>query len=329
MRPASVVIPTYNGARFIHEALASVFAQTALPQEIIVVDDCSTDGTAEIVERIGQSAPVPVRLFRQTKNSGGPAHPINLGVRAAKGKYIAVLDQDDVLVPDKIERQTRALSENSDVALAGGFCSLEREQPAALAWQFEALFDLGGMNIGEYQLFCGRDVLRMLILRGNFLMGYPAFMFRKAHWQAKGGVDESLRIASDCDLMCWLCTQGSVALFPVVQYVRCEHNANVCNDKQQMFLDIARVRARYLAGQRWLLEDQSVSRPLREWFAGFSYWLRQASNYRGSWDCYRLMAQVWGWDWSLRKAACKLVLHHIWRQLTREPPVYNSWTRPR
>lgn len=91
----SVVIPTYNGARFIRDALESVFAQTQLPDEIIVVDDGSTDDTVEVVKQMTKESPHPVRLIKMTHNSGGPAAPINTGIAAAIGEFIAVLDQDD------------------------------------------------------------------------------------------------------------------------------------------------------------------------------------------------------------------------------------------
>jgi glycosyltransferase involved in cell wall biosynthesis len=66
----SVVVPTYNGAAFIAEALASVFAQTLPPREIIVADDCSTDDTPTIVKHIASDSPLPIRLIRLEDNSG-------------------------------------------------------------------------------------------------------------------------------------------------------------------------------------------------------------------------------------------------------------------
>jgi glycosyltransferase involved in cell wall biosynthesis len=98
----SVVITTYNGAPFIAETLTSVLAQTAPVGEVIVVDDASSDDTAAIVARVAGNA--PVTLHRLTTNVGR-AEARNLGASVASGHWIACLDQDDVWLPQKIDRQ--------------------------------------------------------------------------------------------------------------------------------------------------------------------------------------------------------------------------------
>ncbi len=116
----SVVIPTYNGSRFIREALESVFAQTLLPDEIIVVDDASTDGTAELVEQMASESPVPLRVIRLKENSGGPAQPMNVGIECGKCDYVALLDQDDLMDAGKLEHLTGLLNEHPKAGMAFG-----------------------------------------------------------------------------------------------------------------------------------------------------------------------------------------------------------------
>jgi glycosyltransferase involved in cell wall biosynthesis len=99
MESISVVIPTYNRARAVVEAVASVQAQTLAPSEIIVVDDGSTDGTAEALRQLK----APIRYV--AKENGGVSSARNLGVRLAKGEWIAFLDSDDRWEPIKLERQ--------------------------------------------------------------------------------------------------------------------------------------------------------------------------------------------------------------------------------
>ncbi|MGH7825141.1 MAG: glycosyltransferase family A protein [Candidatus Binatia bacterium] len=95
----SCIIPVYNGELYLREAIDSILAQTYRPVEIIVADDGSTDGTADIIAEFGE----PVHCLRQTNQ--GPAASRNLGARAATGDFIAFLDADDLWHPDKLERQ--------------------------------------------------------------------------------------------------------------------------------------------------------------------------------------------------------------------------------
>jgi glycosyltransferase involved in cell wall biosynthesis len=95
----SVVIPCYNGAPFLREALASVLTQTHTVLEVIVVDDGSTDDSAAIAGSFGP----PVRVIRQTNRGESVAR--NRGVRESRGDWIAFLDADDAWLPNRIEAQ--------------------------------------------------------------------------------------------------------------------------------------------------------------------------------------------------------------------------------
>lgn len=105
----SVVIPTYNGRRYIGATLDSVLAQKHRPLEILVVDDGSTDATAQVVRGYASE----VRLIEQDQR-GHPAAR-NTGIRAAAGEFLGFLDHDDLWSPDKLERQLACFQ--SDPAL--------------------------------------------------------------------------------------------------------------------------------------------------------------------------------------------------------------------
>jgi glycosyltransferase involved in cell wall biosynthesis len=97
--PVSVVVPCYNGAAFLRETLTSVLAQTHPVLEVIVVDDGSTDGSAEVAASLGP----PVRVIRQPNQGESVAR--NRGVRESRGEWVAFLDADDAWLPHRIEAQ--------------------------------------------------------------------------------------------------------------------------------------------------------------------------------------------------------------------------------
>ena len=99
-----MVIPTYNDAGRIGDALASIAAQTLAPLEIVVSDDASTDGTQAVVESFAAKQPVPIRYLRGDTRRG-VVGTRNDGIRAARGDWIANCDSDDTWVPTKLERQ--------------------------------------------------------------------------------------------------------------------------------------------------------------------------------------------------------------------------------
>lgn len=99
----SIITPAFNAARFVEATIASVKAQTYGNWEMLVVDDCSSDNTVEIVEQ-ESARDSRIRLIRQIQN-GGPAAARNLAIAAARGRWIAFLDSDDLWLPDKIGLQ--------------------------------------------------------------------------------------------------------------------------------------------------------------------------------------------------------------------------------
>ncbi len=107
----SVVIPTYNRASFLKEAIDSVLSQIYRDFELIVVDDGSTDDTPKLLLSYGKKIKVI------TKANKGPSAARNRGIKAAKGKWIAFLDSDDVWKPDKLEKQVQFIKENPDIKI--------------------------------------------------------------------------------------------------------------------------------------------------------------------------------------------------------------------
>lgn len=110
----SVVIPVYNAERYLEEAISSVLAQSNVRTEIILVDDGSTDGSAAVALR---HCP-PAKYFAQS--NGGPAAALNTGASHATGDYLAFLSADDIWLPQKLEWQLAALSDDPECEMVFG-----------------------------------------------------------------------------------------------------------------------------------------------------------------------------------------------------------------
>lgn len=178
----AVVIPTYNRAGFVKTAIASALAQTRRPDEIVVVDDGSTDDTAAVVARYGGV----VRYVR--KDNGGEASARNRGVREARSTWIAFLDSDDAWEPQALERLEAA---SRDYPNAGLIAMRARVLSADGTPQSKTH---GKKSPGPK--FSTRSLL------WGDAGGVQMPMVRRDLILAAGGFDESLPSATDCDL--WL-----------------------------------------------------------------------------------------------------------------------------
>ena len=111
MKPlVSIISPTYNSLQFIEDTIQSIIQQTYTNWELLITDDCSTDGTWELIQK-HQKLDERIKIFRLEQNSG-PGVARNNSIKQAKGRFIAFCDSDDQWKPDKLEKQIKFLIEN-------------------------------------------------------------------------------------------------------------------------------------------------------------------------------------------------------------------------
>lgn len=100
----SIVTPCYNASAFIEHTIESVLAQTYTNWEMLIVDDCSKDNSAEIIKKYAEKDS-RIKYFKTERPSGSPTRPRNIAIENASGRYIAFLDSDDIWLPTKLEEQ--------------------------------------------------------------------------------------------------------------------------------------------------------------------------------------------------------------------------------
>ena len=117
----SIIVPVYNVEKYIEEAISCVTAQTCKDWELLLVEDCGTDGTLEVIKRyMDNNGDARIRLIRQTTNQGA-ARARNRGLQEARGRYIAYLDADDLWVPEKLERELAFMKEKDAAFVFTGY----------------------------------------------------------------------------------------------------------------------------------------------------------------------------------------------------------------
>lgn len=192
----SVVIPTRNRAAYVQQALQSVFAQTNRDYETIVVDDGSTDETAQVLQPLIQQE--RIRYFARAQRGVSAAR--NFGVSRAAGNYIAFLDSDDVFLPSKLEKQLQVFRAKPEL----GFVH---------CWFSKFSDDGRDLGTRDTSRFRGR-IYPDLLLEWSVLMAMPCMLMRKASFEAAGGFDEHMTWAEDLDLWRRMARQFEVDLVP-------------------------------------------------------------------------------------------------------------------
>ena len=160
----SIVIPVYNGANYVSEAIESALKQTYKNIEVIVVNDGSTDNTEKIVKKYGDK----IRYFY--KENDGVASALNLGIKNMKGEYFSWLSHDDVYYSNKIERQIEELKNiDKDNILYSGFEFVNDKSEFLYAWEIASKNEYRKLNNSFYALlFSGLDGCSLLIPKKAF-----------------------------------------------------------------------------------------------------------------------------------------------------------------
>jgi glycosyltransferase involved in cell wall biosynthesis len=241
MPELSIVLPSYNHAAFIAAAVRSVLTQTYRDFELIVVDDGSTDRTLSILGRFNDA-----RMRILTQDNRGAHAAINRGLGEAAGRYLAILNSDDMLHPRRFETLVPILKENPRLGLVSSYVEVVDGSGRSLGVK-HGYHDLEPWLLDEpSRSFRATDDLRAALLTENYLATTSNYLFtRRSH--ARAGAFLPLRFAHDWDFALRLARHTEVALVPepLIKY-RVHGSNTITQDHRAMIFEICWILAVYL-----------------------------------------------------------------------------------
>ena len=270
----SVLVPTYNGAGHIGETLESILAQTYGEVEAVVIDDGSTDGTPEVAEGFGPR----VRCIRQA--NAGTAAARNTGLKHAKGEFIALLDHDDLWLPEKLERQIPRFAEDSRIGLV-------------VAWM-EVFDSATGEVKGTYEPPAELGVHDML---GYTLPPVQTMVFRRSALEKIGGFDATCLGTDDWDINIRIAKEYRVVSVAKILARARMHSSQQGKNGTQMYKNCMRVLDKHEQTHPGCAECRKAVRKSRKLVRQYYYDFAKGRA-RSAWEEKRYAAAAAGAVWA-------------------------------
>lgn len=212
-RPITVLMSVYNGERWLEESIISVLNQTFTDFEFIIVDDGSTDQTAEILEQFTQR---DSRVRVLTKGNSGLADSLNYGISHSRGEWIARIDADDICEPSRLEKQVAITQSDSSIVLVGSGL---------------VIIDEFGKKHRQHSYPAGHYRLVQRLARHGAFPPHSSALFKKAALRRQTAYRTRIRRSQDRDLWLRLSEKGKIACVnkPLVRIRK--HSAQVSHEE--------------------------------------------------------------------------------------------------
>ena len=209
MPVVSVVMPVYNGEKYVAEAIDSVLRQTFTDFEFIIVDDCSGDRSVEIARAFSEKDS-RIRLILSERNAGAAAAR-NRALAAARGEYIAMMDSDDLSLPERFQQQVGALVKRPEIGVLGTGARAVNQTLAPLY---------------DFNLPQGHALIVVNLFIGSFIIN-PTVMIRRELLESVGGYEPGWRVAEDTELWSRLMWRARFANLPETLLLYRRHEAQL------------------------------------------------------------------------------------------------------
>jgi glycosyltransferase involved in cell wall biosynthesis len=195
----TILMPVYNGQRYVDEAIASVVGQDYDDFEFVIVDDGSTDATPRLLAQWA-ARDSRIVVHRSPQNEGIPA-ALNRGLALARGEYVARQDADDLCLAGRLAKQVEVLDADPSVVLVSA------------AYE---VFDSKGRSRGIHSRVRAPAVIEYLLQFSNAVAGHGQVMFRRGLVLALGSYSTEFRLSADYELWSRLVQHGRIVILPIV-----------------------------------------------------------------------------------------------------------------
>ncbi len=267
MSEISVLVPSYNHARFIDRTLRSIFAQTAGIKKLLVIDDGSNDGSAAIIEKVLKDCPFEAELV--ARENRGLCATLNEGLAKTDGEFFAYLGSDDLWLPTFVEEQTSLLESRPDAVLAFGHAFVIDED--------EMIID----RTDNWSDFADGNMLPSL-LRGD-IFSSPSVVYRRSPVEKYSWNENS--VLEDYELYLNLCAEGEFALNEKLLCAWRLHGSNTSDNFPAMLRE--HLAAQDRVAERLGIERSDLGRIQRELkFKGVLDYLRGGYK-KEAWQLFR------------------------------------------
>ena len=201
----SVCIPAYNHEKYVCQTIRSVLNQGIDDLEIVITDDCSSNSTVSAIKSIDDNR---IKLFMHSHNQG-PSVAANNNITNSQGEYVCFLSSDDILLPDKIQKQLTVLEENPGIGAVFSHMQYIDEEGSLIDQKVKPLL------VPDKR----EDILRQFFFEGNYLAA-PTAMVRRQALDQIGLLDPRLLQTQDFDFWIRLCLRFDIRVIrePLVQY---------------------------------------------------------------------------------------------------------------